>query len=225
MPATRKWVAFDGPLSMGRFRSSIISLSQCEPCIVVRLQFCNKSSALTMPATRRWAAFDRQTHEDGPLLIVNNVNANHTLLCAVALCIGLSTMLWPYVHLIKGSLASGETLFPLSFHFLFSSNTPFSRQLHCTMGHSRREGFQNDQKKFMQDLIPAFTAKTSYGKAATPGQPLPKDDDDLSDWVTNKRNEFEAKFKDELDANASKNPPKKVRAVSPQIHSQSFPDH
>jgi hypothetical protein len=178
-----------------------------------------------MPATRRWAAFNRQAHEDGPLSILNNINAIHTLLCAVALCIGLSTMVLPYVHLIKGSLASGEMLLPLSFYSLFSSSTPFSRQLHCTMAHSTREGFQNNQKKFMQDLIPAFTAKTSYGKAATLGQPLPKDDDDLSDWVTNKRNEFEAKFKDELEANALKNPPKKVRAVSPQIHSQCLPDH
>lgn len=78
-------------------------------------------------------------------------------------------------------------------------------------------GFEGDQRQFLLDLVPEYLAKTAYGKPATPGKPLPKDDPDLSTWVADRRREFETKFAEELTGGSGEEsnvkPPKKIREV------------
>lgn len=81
------------------------------------------------------------------------------------------------------------------------------------MPSGKGEGFTGAQGKFLDDLVPAFLAKTARRKPATPGNPLPADDSDLSLWITERLREFEARFADELTAPGAK-APTKMREVS-----------
>jgi hypothetical protein len=81
------------------------------------------------------------------------------------------------------------------------------------MPSGKGEGFTGAQGKFLDDLVPAFLAKTAHRKPATPGDPLPTDDNDLSLWITEHLREFEASFANELTAPGAK-APAKIREVS-----------
>jgi len=81
------------------------------------------------------------------------------------------------------------------------------------MPSGKGEGFTGAQGQFLDDLVPAFLAKTACRKPAIPGDPLPTDDSDLSSWITERLREFEAKFADELTAPGAK-APTKIREVS-----------
>lgn len=93
---------------------------------------------------------------------------------------------------------------------LASDNYPKST---VVMPSGKGEGFTGAQGKFMDDLVPAFLAKTAHRKPVTPGDPLPTDDSDLSAWITERLREFEAKFANELTAPGAK-APTKIREVS-----------
>jgi hypothetical protein len=83
------------------------------------------------------------------------------------------------------------------------------------MPSGKGDGFTGAQREFMDDLVPTFLGKTAYGKTATPGAALPKDDDDLSTWITDRLHEFEAKFADDLTSSEAR-PPNEIRKVSDQ---------
>ncbi|KAF9546523.1 hypothetical protein CPC08DRAFT_755580 [Agrocybe pediades] len=68
------------------------------------------------------------------------------------------------------------------------------------MGSGKGDGYPKDQLLWLNNHLPTFLAKTSYGKPVIHGKPLPKDDSDLSKWVTARWDEFQLEFKEELEA-------------------------
>ncbi|KAF9536574.1 hypothetical protein CPC08DRAFT_771519 [Agrocybe pediades] len=68
------------------------------------------------------------------------------------------------------------------------------------MGSGKGDGYPKNQLVWLKNHLPTFLAKTSYGKPVIHGKPLPKDDSDLSTWVTARWDEFQLEFKEELEA-------------------------
>lgn len=76
--------------------------------------------------------------------------------------------------------------------------------------------------------MPAYI-KIAHGKPTVPGQPLPKDDDNLCAWVLLRCGEFEKEFQDELtlEINALPEPErpaalKRIRTVSHSVYVIEF---
>ena len=77
---------------------------------------------------------------------------------------------------------------------------------------SPKDTFSKVQAEWINATMPDYLRKLGKTKTHQPGQPEPKDDDDLTDWVTQKREDFFAKFRAELEASAITIPEwKKVR--------------
>ncbi|CAA7264599.1 unnamed protein product [Cyclocybe aegerita] len=68
------------------------------------------------------------------------------------------------------------------------------------MGSGKGPGFPDDQKAWIKKRIPDYLTKTAVGKKSVVGQPLPKDDPDLKEWVKERLQEFEQQFADNLKA-------------------------
>ena len=77
---------------------------------------------------------------------------------------------------------------------------------------SPKDTFSKVQAEWINATMPDYLRKLGKTKTHQLGQPEPKDDDDLTDWVTQKREDFFAKFRAELEASAITIPEwKKVR--------------
>jgi len=65
---------------------------------------------------------------------------------------------------------------------------------------SPKDTFSKAQAEWIDATMPDYLPKLGKTKTRQPGQPEPKDDDDLADWVAQRRGEFFVKFKAELEA-------------------------